>query len=93
MPITEGHKQNFETLRRAMLAGDAALVDCQLTATGEPAVAICAINRAEDGSIEFVPLAMLFSDDPYRVVNPPNPAGGFYSQDWVHGAPDQDHND
>ena len=29
---------------------------------------------------EFVPLAMLFNDNPYQLLNPPNPDGGFYQQ-------------
>jgi hypothetical protein len=28
---------------------------------------------------------MLFNDNPYRLVNPPNPEGGFHSQDEVWG--------
>ena len=56
MPLAKGHKQNFDTLRRAMLAGDAALMECQLVATGEPVAVICAANRLEDGEIAFVAL-------------------------------------
>ena len=80
MSLLEGHKRNFETLRRAILAGDAALLECQLVATGEPVAVICAANRQTRGGAEFVPFATLFSDDPYTLVNPPNPAGGFFSQ-------------
>ena len=47
MPLAKGHRQNFDTLRRAMLAGDAALMECQLVATGEPVAVICAANRLE----------------------------------------------
>jgi len=78
-----GDKQNFDTLRRAMLAGDAALLECQLVTTGSPVAVICAANRLGGGA-EFVPLAMLFNDNPYRAINPPNPDGGFYSQEEVH---------
>jgi hypothetical protein len=28
---------------------------------------------------------MFFADDPYHLVNPPNPEGGFFSQDEVNG--------
>ena len=87
MTIAKGHKQNFDTLRRAMLAGDALLVECQLVATGEPVAVICAANRLEDGEIAFAPFAMLFSGNPYQAVNPPNPDGGFFSQDEVHSHP------
>ncbi len=85
MPLSVGDKQNFDTLRRAMLAGDAALLECQLVCTGEPVAVICAANRGKSDQIEFVPFAMLFSSNPYLAVNPPNPDGGFFSQDEVHG--------
>jgi hypothetical protein len=80
MPLTTGHKQNFDTLQRAFLEGDVALMECQSAATGETVPVICAANRLEDGEIEFVPFATMFDDDPYRLVNPPKPEGGFWSQ-------------
>jgi hypothetical protein len=85
MPLSVGDKHNFDTLRRAMLAGDAALLACQSVATGSPVAVVCAANRLAEGGAEFVPLAVLFTDNPYRAVNPPNPDGGFYSQEEVHG--------
>jgi len=85
MALAQHQQQNFETLRRAVLAGDAALMECQLAATGEPVAAICAANRSDDGEIEFVPFAMLLLGDPYQALNPPNPEGGFFSQQEVHG--------
>jgi len=84
MALAAGHRQNFDMLRRAMLAGDAALMECQLAATGEPVAVICAANRLAEGGAEFVPFAMLFSGNPYEAINPPNPDGGFYSQEEVH---------
>ncbi|GEM_PF-801508 len=70
MALAKGHRQNFDTLRRAMLAGDAALLECQLVASGEPVAVICAANRGKGDEIEFVPFAMLFSGNPYLAVNP-----------------------
>ena len=84
MPLSVGDKQNFDTLRRAMLAGDAALLECELAATGSPVAVVCAANRLAGSGAEFVPLAMLFTDNPYRAVNPPNLDGGFYTQEDVH---------
>jgi hypothetical protein len=84
MSLSAGHRQNFDTLRQAMLAGDAALMECQLAATGETVAVICAANRLPKDEIAFVPFAMLFADNPYHIVNPPNPGGGFYSQEEVH---------
>ena len=71
MPLALGHKRNFETLQTAFLAQDVALMECELAATGEPVAVICAANRKPDGTIEFVPFAMVFNDNPYRTVNPP----------------------
>jgi len=78
LPI--GHKRNFSTLRRAFLDGQAALMECQLAATGETVAVICAANLLPDGGAEFVPFAMMFQDNPYTTVNPPHPGGGFCQQ-------------
>jgi hypothetical protein len=83
MAIAIGHKQTFETLQEAFNNGDVALMECQLSATGEPVAVICAANRSADGEVEFVPFATLFNGNPYEMVNPPNPDGGFFSQDEV----------
>lgn len=80
MPLSSSQKRNFETLQRALLAEDAALMECQLAETGEPMAVICAANRLADGAVEFVPLAMMFQANPYKTVNPPSPEGGFCTQ-------------
>ena len=81
MPLSSGHKKNLETLREAFLAGDVALMECQLAATGEPVAVICAANRLADEGVEFAPFAMMFQGNPYEMLNPPNPDGGFGSQE------------
>ena len=63
MPLSTGHKRNFNTLRRAF-RGEAALMECQLAATGETAAVLCAVNRLVDGSVEFVPFAMMLPGSP-----------------------------
>jgi hypothetical protein len=83
MVLLPGYKQNFETLQEAFCNGDVALMECQLTDTGEPVAVICAANRSPDGGVEFVPFATLFNGNPYETVNPPNPDGGFFGQDEV----------
>ena len=77
MALAVGHKSNFESLRQACEAGDVALMECELRATGEEVAVICAANRLENGEVEFVPFAMFFNGDPYALLNPPNPDGGF----------------
>ena len=83
MAIPKGHKQNFNTLVDAFNNGDVALMECQLSATGETVAVIIAANRLPNGEIQFVPFAMLFNDNPYRVVNPPKIEGGFFTQEEV----------
>ena len=85
MPLSTGHKRNFNTLRRAFRTRNAALMECQSVATGETAAVICAVNRLADGTFEFVPFATMFPGNPYEAVSPPNPNGGFHSQEDVHG--------
>ena len=81
MSIPVGHRQNFDTLRQAFFAGDVALMECQLAATGETVTVICAAGRLADGGVEFAPFAMMFQDNPYEMLNPPKPEGGFCSQE------------
>ena len=83
MAIPKGHKRNFNTLVKAFRAGDVALMECQLSATGETVAVICAANRLPNGEIEFAPFAMLFNGNPYEMVNPPKVDGGFSSQEEV----------
>jgi len=83
MALLSGYRANFETLQRAFQNGDVALMECELATTGEPVAVVCAANRYEDGSVEFAPFAMLFNDNPYEIVIPPNPDGGFHQQDEV----------
>jgi hypothetical protein len=79
--LLPGHKKNFETLRRAVKNGDAALMDCRLRETGESVAVICAVNSG--GDYEFIPLARLFDDDPYQLLDPPDSGGGYASPDAV----------
>jgi hypothetical protein len=83
MALPKGHRKNFNTLREAFLAGRAALLECQLATTGEEVAVIVAANGQPDGGAEFAPFAMLFNDNPYRLLNPPNPDGGFHTQEEV----------
>ena len=83
MGMAKGHKKNFNTLVEAVAAGRVALMECQLATTGETVAVICAANGQPDGGVEFIPFAMLFNDNPYTLVNPPNPDGGFHSQEEV----------
>ena len=80
MSLSLGDRTNFDTLQQAFLAGDVALMECQLAATGEPVAVVCAANRHEDGSVEFAPFAMMLGGNPYEMLNPPKSEGGFHEQ-------------
>jgi hypothetical protein len=80
MALATGHKKTFDTLVKAIKAGDVALLECQMAATGETSAVICAAVEVSSGNVQFFPFAMLFNDNPYKLVNPPKPDGGFYSQ-------------
>lgn len=73
MSLSDQDKANFETLRDAIRNGDAALLECQFLSTGQPTPVICAVNRHLDNSLEFVPIAQLFTRNPYTVLTPPDP--------------------
>ena len=81
MALPLGHRRNFETLQRAFAEDDAALMECELAATGEVVPVICAAHRLPNGEIEFVPFGMLFNDNPYELLNPPAPKGGFHHRE------------
>lgn len=88
--IVRQHKRNFATLKAAVLRGDIALMECQLVATGEAVAVIAAVDRSE-GDYQFVPLAMFFNGNPYEMLNPPNPDGGFHAQEEANAqAPGKD---
>jgi len=72
--ISEAMMANFETLRRAVKNGDAALMECIDNKTGKPTALIVATAPSENGKeIDITPLAVLFTGDPYEDYRP---AGG-----------------
>ena len=73
MPLSDGDKANFETLRAAFEQSDVALLECKLVGTGECTAVICAVIREPDQCLAFVPIAQLFAGDPYTQLNPPHP--------------------
>jgi hypothetical protein len=75
MAIPEGIKTNFQTLIKAFENGDIALLECLNRESGEPAFAICAVNRHSKSSgkpeFEMVPFGLMFNGDPYQILIPP----------------------
>lgn len=75
--IVQEHKANFNTLKRAIRGGHAALMECQLKSTGEKVAVICAMVEDDEGMFNVTPFAMFFNGNPYEMLNPPDPDGGF----------------
>ncbi len=71
MALTQGSKRNFETLVDAVKHRALALVECTEISTGNPVAVMCAVNRYPGGDKELVPLARLFTGNPYDEVAPP----------------------
>ena len=73
------YQQNFETLERAFKNDDVCLVACTDAATdaatGKLVPTICMVNVLPDSQeIELVPVAKMFTSNPYEEVTPPIPA-------------------
>lgn len=64
MALAIGHKKTFETLIKAIKAGDVALLECEMATTGETTAVICAAVEVSGGNIQFFPFALLFNDNP-----------------------------
>ncbi len=75
MSIPDHARANFQTLLRAAVAGDLALVECADAATGEPRCVICAVGR-DDGDYVLTPFGHLAPGDPYEAYVPPAGSSG-----------------
>lgn len=67
----KAHSANLEQLRKAMIAGNVALLEVTVKATGERVAAICALNQ-QGTDREFVPFAVMLNGDPYELLLPPD---------------------
>jgi hypothetical protein len=68
--LSKVHQATFRTLRRAFAKDQVALVECTVKATGERVPVICAISP---GFFAILPLAQLFTGNPYDVLEVPSP--------------------
>jgi hypothetical protein len=77
MAIPKGHKANFETLTKAFDNNNVCLMECIDKVTKKPVQVICMVNVIKDPNMivkdeyEFVPVAKMFSGNPYEEVSPP----------------------
>jgi hypothetical protein len=74
----KAHAANLNTIIRAARDGALALMECKLNATGEIVAVLCAVNREVD-EFAFTPFAVLPNGNPYELLSPPLPDGGFAS--------------
>jgi len=73
MEIPEGHKANFDQLKKAFANDDVALMSCTDRTNGEQLTAICAVNRGvgeKSDEYEFVPFAFMVMESPYERLIP-----------------------
>ena len=78
MAIETGYAENFKTLIKAFKSNDVCLMEVRERATGKKRIALCAVsfNGEEYG---FTPFALMFDENPYDLLDPPNSDGGFYN--------------
>lgn len=71
---------NFRTLCDAMVHGDVCLVEAQRKDNDKVVAAIC-IAEWIDGICQLTPVALLIESDPFHILRPPHPDGGFVQED------------
>lgn len=77
-PNLADYAPNFDTLRRALDNGHAAIVEALDTRTNRRAVIVVAMQGTDDGEIQMVPLAQLLDGNPYAYLAAPDPTSGGY---------------
>lgn len=71
MALAKGHVENFETLRRACLAGDLALVSAVRKGDQAKVALVCAMQQNDDGTITPVPFAEMVNGNPFEMYEDP----------------------
>jgi hypothetical protein len=76
----QAHAKNLDTIIRAAIGNRLALVEVRVRETGETRTALVAMSGSEDNDeIEMVPFALMVDGNPYELLDPPDPDGGFYA--------------
>lgn len=70
--LRDGDKRNFETLLAAAQNGDLALLLATRRADGAEVALVCAVNRDDDASYAFIPLAVMVEGNPFEDFDPPD---------------------
>lgn len=74
--IPAHHATNLATILRAARDGRLALLEVRERATGETRVALVAVG-GDGTSFEFTPFALMIDGNPFELLDPPAPGGGF----------------
>lgn len=70
--LLDGHRKNFQTLRRAWKDGAVALVSAvRADAACQPVALICAMQRNPDRTITPVPFAEMVNGNPFELYHDP----------------------
>ena len=69
--LRKGDKMNFETLQRALMNGDVALVSAIRKADRKPVALVCAMETNEDDTITPMPLAVMIEGNPFDLFQDP----------------------
>lgn len=75
--IVQAHKDNFDTLCRAVRNHDVALMECLNTQTNERVAVVCATAHIGE-DVAFTPLCVFLNGNPYEILAPPDVNGGFH---------------
>ena len=70
MSIPNHARTNFQTLLRAAMGGDLALMECTEVASGETRYVLCAVGRDDDDYV-MTPFGHLAPRNPYEAYIPP----------------------
>lgn len=73
IPLREGDKANFRTLKRACKSDDLALISTTRKSDGADVALVCAIGLDNEGNALISPLAVMIEGNPYELFNPPFP--------------------
>lgn len=69
--IMKGEKTNFNTLCRAVKAGDIAVAVCTRKTDMAEKLVVCAVNRETNDDLSLVPIAELIDGNGYELYDPP----------------------
>jgi hypothetical protein len=76
----KAHALNLDTILRAAVEGNLALVECETTVEipkGATVAVVCAVGWDGEEYL-MTPFAVMLNGDPFAMLNPPDPQGGFH---------------